>query len=290
VAYEPPDLAALRPLQRFGWGLRYAWWGMRLVVTRTALWPYVAGPVLISVLLFAGAGTIAWFGIGLAMDQLWVPGPETRLWVAAGWFALEMVLRASALVAVGVALYLVAGLLATPFVDKLSEHVETMVLGPYDEPFSVRVLLGDLGLSLAHTALSMVLWATLMGIAFALNVVPAAGQVLSFLAGVLFSAFLVSRESMDGALSRRRMAYGHKLRVLLRHPLLALGFGLGASALLWVPFVNFLVLPMTAAGGTLLFCHLEQQGLVPPARGQERWITNRPRTLTADRPRALIDG
>jgi uncharacterized protein involved in cysteine biosynthesis len=279
MPYDAPDLARLGPLQAFGWGLRYAWWGVRLVLTRTAPWPYVAGPVLVTVLLFAGAGTVAWLGVGLAMDLVWAPGPHTAAWVHAVWIALGLFLRAFALVAVGVALYLVAGLLATPFVDKLSEHVETLVLGPYDEPFSLRVLLGDLAWSAAHTALSMLLWLTLMGGAFALNVIPVAGQVLSFLAGVLATAFLVSRESMDGALSRRRMAYGHKLRVLARRPALTFGFGLAAGTLLWVPFLNFLVLPMTAAGGTLLLCHLEQQGLVPPARGQDRWIPNRARTL-----------
>jgi CysZ protein len=280
MSYDPPDLASLGAAQRLGWGLRYAWWGVRLVLTETSLWPYVAAPLLITVLLFAGFGTVAWLGIGLAMDQVWSPGPHAATWVSVGWVALGLVLRAFALLAVGVALYLVAGLLATPFVDKLSEQVESRVLGPYDEPFSVRVLLGDLAQSVAHTALSMLLWLALMGAAFTLNVLPVAGQVLSFLAGLLATAFLVSRESMDGPLSRRRMSYGHKLRLLARHPLLTLGFGLAASALLWVPFLNLLVLPMTAAGGTLLFCHLEQQDLVPPARGQPRWIPNRHRTLT----------
>jgi uncharacterized protein involved in cysteine biosynthesis len=278
MPYDPPDLADLRPAQRFGWGLRYAWWGVRLVVTETALWPYVAAPVLITILLFAAGGTLAWLGIGWGLHQLWSPGPQTEGWLEVGWVALGLLLRATALLAIGVALYLLAGLVATPFVDKLSEHVEAMVLGPSDEPFSWRVLLGDIALSVAHTLLSMALWLVSMAAAFTLNVLPVIGQVLSFLAGVLATAFLVSRESMDGALSRRRMAYGHKLRVLLRHPLLTLGFGLAAAALLWVPFLNLLVLPMTAAGGTLLFCHLEQQGLVPPARGQQRWVPNRTHT------------
>lgn len=280
MPYEAPDLAPLGPVQRFGWGLRYAWWGMRLVLTRTALWPYVAGPVLITILLFTGAASIAWLGIGLAMDLVWAPGPQTAAWVQAAWVALGLFLRAFALLAVGVALYLAAGLLATPFVDKLSEHVERLVLGPSDEPFSLRVMLGDLALSVAHTVLSMLLWVVLMGGAFLLNVVPIAGQVLSLAAGVLATAFLVTRESMDGALSRRRMGYGAKLRVLVSQPALTFGFGLAAAALLWVPFLNFLVLPMTVAGGTLLFCHLEQQGLVPPARGQS------PATPTASEARA----
>jgi CysZ protein len=279
MAYDPPDLASLGAARRFGWGLRYAWWGVRLVLTRTALWPYVAAPALITILLFAGAGSVAWLGIGFLMDLVWTPGPHTAVWLEAAWIALGLFLRAFALVTVGVALYLVAGLLATPFVDKLSEHVETLVLGPYDEPFSVRVMMGDLGLSVAHTVLSMALWAVLMGGAFALNVVPVAGQALSFVAGALATAFLVTRESMDGALSRRRMRYGHKLRVIAGQPALTMGFGLAAGALLWVPFLNFLVLPMTAAGGTLLLCHLEQQGLVPPPRGQPRWIPNRARSL-----------
>jgi uncharacterized protein involved in cysteine biosynthesis len=157
-------------------------------------------------------------------------------------------------------------------------------LGPYDEPFSWRQTLGDLKNSVIHSALSLGLWLSVMIASLVLNLLPVAGSVLSFAIGVAATTMFVARESMDGAMSRRRMRYRHKLRVIVAHPWLMLGFGLVVATLLWIPLLNFVILPMAVAGGTVMFCQLEKLRLVPHEDGKVGFTSARHRVeALADR-------
>lgn len=277
------ELQSLSSTARFLQGIRYALRGIRLVAGQPGLWSLIIAPVVILLGVFFGTSFFAWQAIGWGMNLLWHPGPHTN-WLATGaWVAFGLVVKLMVIGATGLLLYFTAGLIATPFNDRLSETVETMVLGPYEEPFDWRVALGDLGNSLAHTALSLSIWATVMTVAFFLNLIPGIGSVFSFVLGAGATAVFIGRESMDGCMSRRRMSYGHKYRVVLAHFPMVFGFGLVVSALLWIPFLNFVLLPMAVAGGSLMYCHLEQQGLVPDKGGKAGYLPTRARvTALAD--------
>lgn len=277
------DLAALSFGRRVLLGMRYPLRGVKLVIGHPGLWGYLLAPAMITTSLFLLGTFVAWHGIGWILALFLTPGPEHATWVNLVWYTAAFSLRASAFVLTAVTLYLVSGLIAVPFNDRLSEHVETLCLGPYDEPFSWRVLAGDLLLSVAHSALSLTLWLMVMVASMALNLVPVIGQVLSFVVGTVATAFFLSREAMDGALSRRRMGYAHKLAVLRANGAVLLGFGLVASVMLWIPLLNFVLLPMAVAGGTLLYCRLETEGVVPDTQGRLGYTPER------HRERALAD-
>lgn len=264
-------------------GMRYPLLGARLVIGHPGLWGYLLAPAMITATLFLTVSFSTWHLIGWGLGWLWTPGPEHATWLHVLWYGALFSLRLSVFVVTGVSLYLLSGLIAIPFNDRLSEHVETMALGPYDEPFSWRVLAGDLALSVAHSALSIVLWLLVMAVSMALNLVPVLGQVLSFAVGTGGTAWFLARESMDGALSRRRMGYAHKLAVLRENGAVLLGFGLVASVMLWIPLLNFVLLPMAVAGGTLLYCRLETEGAIPDAAGRPGYRPER------HRQRALAD-
>jgi CysZ protein len=276
------ELRQLGRGRQFLRGIRYAFAGMRLVATHPRLWPYVLAPALITVSLFVGVVLVAWPGFGMLLDALWTPAEHGLgvkvLWYGFWWFVRFLVVAIAAFV-----LYFTSGLFATPFNDRLSEEVETLVLGPYTEPFSLRQLLGDLANSLLHSTLSLALWLTILLASTALNLVPVFGSVASVAIGWFATAVFLARESVDGTLSRRRMTFRHKLRVVWAQLPMMLGLGTVAALLLWIPLMNFLILPMMIAGATLMYCHLEQAGLVPDAAGATGYKSPRLRNaLLAD--------
>ena len=284
VGTELPDLENISSLRKVWRGARYALGGVWLITARPSLWGYLIAPASITLLLFFGVSFFAWHGIGMAMDALWTPGVDTSLFTIGVWMTIELLVRVMAIGTTALALYFAAGLVATPFNDRLSEHVETSILGPYEEPFSWRVMAVDLAISVSHSLLSLTIWLTVMLFSFVLNLIPGAGTVASFAVGTVATAVFLSREAIDGCMSRRRMSYGHKFRVMIQHFPLFLGFGVVASCMLWVPFLNFLLLPMAVAGGTRMYCHLEQLGLVPDSDGNLGYVPSRSRVA------ALADG
>lgn len=272
-----PDLRGLSPMAKVLRGARYALAGVRLVSLRPFLWGYLAAPLAITLSLFVVGSFVSWQAIGWLMGLVWTPSAtSSTLWIAI-WLGIVLCMKLVAIGTTGLLLYFTAGLVATPFTDRLSSIVETSVLGPYSEPFTWRQAAGDLWNSLLHSSLSLCLWLTVVVCGFALNLIPVAGSVASFLITGVATAVFLGRESMDGCMSRRRMSYRHKYRVLLSEFWLVFGFGAVAAVLVWIPFLNFLVLPMAVAGGTLMYCHLEQQGLIPDARGNLGYAPTRSR-------------
>lgn len=259
-------LSEMGPFAAMLTGARFVLTGARAVVTRPHLWGYLLAPITILLTFFLLAVPVSWASVGWLMNEIFTPKPGTNFLVLWLWATVGLLVRSAALLGLGLALYFAAGLVATPFNDRLSDQIEQMTLGSHKEPFAWKVMLGDLLNSVAHTALSLCVWLFVMSLALLLNLLPVLGSVLSFLLATSATAIFLGRESMDGCMSRRRMSYRHKYRVVLANLPLVFGFGLAASALLWIPFLNFLMLPVAVAGGTLMYCDLERQGLVPSAK------------------------
>ncbi len=279
-----PHLVRGSWFQRFLAGARYALSGLGIVLGSPGLWPYYIAPMLLTAVLLTSGAALAWFGIPWVANMVWTPTPGVPVLLAAGWWAAMWLLRATAVLMLGIVLYFAAGLLALPFNDRLSERVETRLLGPYEEPFSLRVVVGDMALSVAHSTVSLVLWLGVLLLLFLLNGIPLLGTVLNVAGWLLATSLFLSREMMDGCMSRRRMGFNHKAHVVLAHLPVMFGFGSVVTIALWVPGLNFVAMPMAVAAGTRLFCDLERLGAVPEADGRPGFTSDRLRVnALADR-------
>jgi CysZ protein len=268
-------------------GVRYAFAGPWLVLTRPELWPHVLLPIFVTLVLFV----VGMAGIVYA-TQGWVPeagapiDPNAPLAPLAEGVRnlLAFSLRALFLLAFGVAVYFASSIIASPFNDALSGEVERLRLGPHTDQPSWGTFFGDQVRSFFHSLLNFVVWLVWVGLGFALNLIPEVGAVLSAAVGGYATAWFIAREAMDGALSRRRLSFWHKLRIAGQHRSLFLGFGLVGAAVVWIPGVNLLVVPLSIAGGTLMYCELEQAGRIPDARGALGYVPDQPRNAKkADR-------
>ena len=77
--------------------------------------------------------------------------------------------------------------------------------------------------------------------------------------------FWLAVEHLSNPAARHLVPFRQVVRALRQRPFLALGFGAALWVLLWVPVVNFFLLPVAVVAGTLLFRSLEQAGLVSAA-------------------------
>lgn len=158
----------------------------------------------------------------------------------------------------------VPNLVLAPLQDPLSEATETRCGGFVAAPFSMaRTVQGTLH-SLGHTLLRLA--TQLLGIALLLplNLIPGAGSVAWAVAGSAWSMFCLSLEHLSNPMARHFYPFGQVVLVLRKRLSLAFGFGAALYVMLWVPVLNFFLMPVAVVSGTLLFRALRQADALGP--------------------------
>jgi CysZ protein len=230
-------------------GLSYLVKGLGLI-TRPGLRRFVAIPLLINILVFAGAiwGGVAWFEGFIAWGQervpSWLQWLEWLLWPI---FVLTL------LVLIFYTFGMVANLIASPFNALLAEKVELHLTGqPLDQGGGIAKAMRDLIPTLfdeLRKVLYALLWAAPFLILFLIPGVNLAAPVLWF----LYTAWMLAFQYVDYPMGN----HGYKftaIRARLRgRRLLGLGFGAATAAMTLVPVLNFVVMPAAVAGATALW-------------------------------------
>jgi uncharacterized protein involved in cysteine biosynthesis len=215
---------------------------------------YAVLPVLVSV-----AGLIAGLVLsvplsGWLLGQVWAR-PEG--WLAGAWWLTRFAVGGALVVTAALALPVVV---SSPFADRLSARVEALELGaPGGGGLSQALAETWRGLanSLARAA-GLLLWLALL---LPTALVPGLYPVLAFLVTARWTAV----EWLDLPMARN-LHHVREVKAALG-AVRPLGFGLGGvlTLALAVPLASFLVVPVGAVAGTLLYCDLVRAGVVPRA-------------------------
>jgi CysZ protein len=254
-----PKGASRIALVRFGLG--GPWRGFRYLLGNRELWPWIFIPVLINVVLIGGAYWGASWAAPLLLGALW-PMP-TGGFAFTVWQTVAMGVGLLLFVLGVVFLYALSGIVGTPFYDYLTARVEAQVAGLREEDFDWTQFRKDVMQSIGHSLLAFGLWLSVMIPLACVGLIPGLGQLLELVLGLSFTSLFLAREMMDGAMSRRRYSFRYKLRVVRSQWLVMLGFGGACAVLLWIPLANFLFMPVSVVGGTLLFLDLEDSSVLP---------------------------
>jgi len=258
IALFPADANRLSQFRYGFWG---PWRGFRYLQQNRELWPWILIPVLINCALILSAFMGANWGAPVLLDSLW-PMP-TGGFALTVWHGLVMVVGLVLFVLGVVFLYALSGIVGTPFYDYLSAQVEARVAGGEEEEFDWTQFRRDVLQSIRHSLLAFALWLSVMLPLVCVGLIPGIGHLLELVLGGLFTSLFLAREMMDGAMSRRRYSFGYKLRVVRSQLPVMIGFGGACAVLLWVPLLNFLFMPVSVVGGTLLFLAIDRRGLLP---------------------------
>jgi CysZ protein len=240
-------------------GLSYPLRGYRALRRHRELSRYARAPILLTGCALVASVVLASLYHDDLLGLLW-PVPDANghalLALLHGVVrALSFVLSLALLVFVCVSLSTV---LAAPFNDALSEALEALETGRPAPRFSLSHLLVDLlrtaGLELFRLSLYMLVMGPLWVLSW---LVPGVGQTLYLVALVLFTTAYFALDYVDWPAARRGWPIRARLALLGRHPWLMFGFGLAVWGCLFVPLLNLAFMPLSVAGGTLLFLDLE---------------------------------
>jgi len=163
----------------------------------------------------------------------------------------------------------VPNVLLAPLQDPLSEATEVRCGDFTPPPFSLPGLVRGTLESLAHTLLRVAFMALGFVVLWPLNLVPVAGGVAWLVLSSTWSMFWLAAEHLSNPMARHLHPFRQVVRALRQRLALALGFGAALWVLLWVPVLNFFLMPVAVVAGTLLYRGLRAAGALPapPSRG-----------------------
>jgi CysZ protein len=245
-------------------GFRLPLEGGRLLLREKRLWAPAAAPIGFSVLAFAVAGSllVAHAGDLYQWATLWAPVPEATSWYAWLWvgpakaaLAILGVLIFAVIAGVGLLIsFLVANVLASPFLDVLASRVELIETGVVEEDAPTGLIgtgadvLRSVREELRRALFFLAVVTSLALLGFA---IPGA-HLVTGPSIVGFAIFFFPLDYASYTLDRRRYSFRQKRIWLMANKPVVMGFGCAAFMICWVPGVNFLAIPLLVVGGTLL--------------------------------------
>ncbi len=245
-------------------GFQLPFEGGRLLLREKRLWAPAVAPIGFSLLAFAAAASVLVAHAGGLYEwvTLWVPTPEAASWYAWLWVgpakaALAILGAVVFAVVAGLALlisFLVANVLASPFLDVLASRVELIATGVVEEDAPTGLIgPGAAVLRALREELRRALFfrAVVVSLALLGFVIPGA-HLVTGPAIVGFAIFFLPLDYASYTLDRRRYSFRQKRTWLMANKPVVVGFGCAAFIICWVPGLNILAIPLLVAGGTLL--------------------------------------
>jgi len=223
--------------------------GFAVLNAHPRLWKWVIAPAIVSLVLLAAAVLGILHLVHPVVDWATAHLPS---WLASVAGPILTVVVVGALGFAGLFVFTaVAGMVAGPFNELLSEHVEAELLGRPAPPFSLREFAHGAVLGIFHGLRRLVAALLSLVLVFALGFVPVVGTIAAIVVGAWLAASAASYDCYDAVFGRRMMAYRDKLAYLARHRGRTLGLGLGVAGMLLVPGLNLIALGVGAAGATV---------------------------------------
>ena len=223
--------------------------GARALAARPRLWKWLVAPTAVALALLGVALAVVWHLVDRVIGWLTAHLPH--------WLASITGPLLSAAVVVGLVLaallmfVAVAGAIAGPFLEMLSEHLEAELTGIEPPAFSLPRFAHELAVSIGHGIRRIIVALLGIVVVFALGFIPVAGPVIAIVASAWFAARGAAYDCYDAVLARKGLSYQQKLDYLAAHRARTLGLGAAVAALLLVPVANLIALGLGAAGATI---------------------------------------
>lgn len=246
-------------------GLTLPFRALKLIITTPKVLKLSLLGGLIATLVVVGLAPVLWALSQHLAHSLFGPADG-----AFGGFGIGLVGFVIFALLYAVSALTVPNLVLAPLQDPLSEAAEVACGQFTPPPFTMRAFGRGIAESLTHTVLRLTFMAIGFGVLLPLHLIPGAGSVLWLVFSTIWSMFWLALEHLSNPAARHLHPFREVVAALRARLPLALGFGASLWVLLWVPVVNFLLLPVAIVAGTLLFRSLLQAGLLAPGAGTKR--------------------
>ncbi len=231
-------------------GLTYPFRAIAVLHHSSGLWGYVIIPlvlnIVLGILLYAGLLVTGF----VAIDELTANLPAALEVIARIFLAIVL------FVVIGFIMVRFGVVLGSPWYGQLSEHLEKDRTGsaPPAEPLSVRGVARDIWRALMFEVKKLLLVLGVTLLLLLLNLIPAVGALTFVVGGTLLGMTIACLDFLDPPLERRRLKFRVKLGSIRQSLPASAGFGLVCFALVSIPFINLLSIPLCITAGTLFFC------------------------------------
>ncbi len=229
--------------------------GIRFIKSYPTLLSYFAVPVLINTLVYSAGAYLFFSRMGPLLH--WMFGdPQTwyfkALFVAAGIvigavFALVLIITFTA----------VGLVIAGPFLDVVSQKVDELRLGC--DPSPDGSVVADVVKSILSQMKKIIFFFLIQGLCLMVYAIPVFGQIGGAAIQLVVSFFFLAWEFWDFPMDRRKMSFKEKKDFLFQYKYAAIGFGCVCFAYILIPLLNFVMMPMSVAGATILISELMEE-------------------------------
>lgn len=233
----------------FGSGISDVGRGFRFLTKHKRLWGWVIAPAIVTLVLMVGAVYAVLRLADPIIDKAtsWLPGFLQGIAGALVGLVVIVALGFGALLV----FVSVAGMIAGPFNELLSEAIEEKVTGKPGPKFSLVGFLRGAAVGVLHGLRRLGVAIIAFVLLFALGFIPIIGTIAATILGVWLASRGAAYDCYDAVLSRRELAYRDKLAFLATHRKRTLGLGLAVVGMLVVPGLNLVALGLGTAGATL---------------------------------------
>lgn len=235
-------------------GIRYFFQGIPMIFS-SDIKKYVVMPLIINLVLFSAAIYV----LATQYDSLisWLT-PDIPSWMPDfiigifEWFIglLWVLFAAVVLIIIFFGFTIIANIIGAPFNAYLASAIEYKLTGnrPIDPRTSViKVTLESIGGELKKI-IYLIVWIIPLVIISFIPVINVASPVL----WAFFSAWMLALQYLDYPLGNRGYSFSKIRYTLSKKKLLTLGFGGSATVATMIPILNFLVMPVSVAGATIM--------------------------------------
>ena len=93
-----------------------------------------------------------------------------------------------------------------------------------------------------------------------LGLIPGLAFITAPFAAFVWTPLFLSFELQDSSMSRRRLSFRQKIRLVTKNPFTALSLGLVGLCLVAIPVINLVGLPLAVLSGVIVVRNLEKKG------------------------------
>lgn len=232
--------------------------GFRLA-RHPALRYYTWVPVLIS-LVICSAGLYFAFDYVIGATNRWIATlPDWLSWLD---LLLKPLLYLFGVLGGTWLFGLLAVLIASPFLGAFSMALERIRFG--SAPQVETNIWTDISSSLIREARKLLYYLPRLLLVFVFTLIPVVNLAAPVI-WILFGAWTLAVQFVDYPAENRQQPFQATLDRLKTNRIAALAFGACATGVLMIPLLNFLLIPVAVAGGTLLWHRLDDERIGRPA-------------------------
>jgi CysZ protein len=236
----------------FLYGFIYPFRSIKFFFSHPKLITYSITPIIINLIIYGSVFffTYRWL-LGSVDKWLGIDSEGAGFWLQFLHTALLVIGFLLTLFVCYLLFTILGGLVTAPFNEEISQRVEEIVTGG-----AVGHKMGfweDAFISIKGEAEKLVFYLFFLFLIFLLNIIPAAGNIVSVILGTIFSFFYNSLDFLDMPMTRKKMRFKDKLKVVKSGGWLTYGFGAAAFLMMFLPIVNVFMKPILVVAGTSLY-------------------------------------